>query len=167
MPQLGIPEIFVILVVALVVFGPQRLPEIARQVGKALAEVRKVQAQFRTQFDDVIGDLDPRSIIEDGPVDRTPPGHATQPTELPDQREPHVSSIDPGAARTATSRFRPPTAQTPPLSAPSRAPTQSPPAAGSGVTPPHATSILARERPLQGHWRPTPPPRPPCPSWNI
>lgn len=120
-----------ILVVALVVFGPQRLPEIARQVGKALAEVRKVQAQFRTQFDDVLGDLDPRSIIEDGPVERTPPRPATQPTELPDQSKRHVSSIDPGAARTATSRFRPPTPQTPPLSAPPRAPSQSPPAAAA------------------------------------
>jgi Tat protein translocase TatB subunit len=39
--SLGPAEILVILVVALIVLGPKRLPEAARQVGKTLAEVRK------------------------------------------------------------------------------------------------------------------------------
>ena len=38
---LGGPEIFLILVVALIVFGPRRLPEIGKSVGKMLAEFRK------------------------------------------------------------------------------------------------------------------------------
>lgn len=39
--SLGPAEIMVILVVALIVLGPKRLPEAGRQVGKAIAEVRK------------------------------------------------------------------------------------------------------------------------------
>ncbi len=37
----GTPELLVILVVALIVLGPQRLPEVARALGKALAELRR------------------------------------------------------------------------------------------------------------------------------
>jgi len=53
--SLGPAEILVILVVALIVLGPSRLPEAGRQVGKALAEVRRwtrdVQAEVKTAFD--------------------------------------------------------------------------------------------------------------------
>jgi sec-independent protein translocase protein TatB len=38
--NLGIPELLVIAVLALIVFGPERLPELARQAGKALARFR-------------------------------------------------------------------------------------------------------------------------------
>lgn len=38
---IGTPELLVILVVALVVLGPQRLPEVARMLGRGLAELRK------------------------------------------------------------------------------------------------------------------------------
>src|SRR5919204_176636 len=48
--NLGPAEILVILVVALVVFGPKRLPEVGRQVGGALRELRKVQDTVRTEI---------------------------------------------------------------------------------------------------------------------
>lgn len=38
---IGLPELVVILVVALIVLGPKRLPEVAQALGKALAELRK------------------------------------------------------------------------------------------------------------------------------
>ena len=38
---IGTPELLVILVVALIVLGPERLPEIARVLGKAMAELRR------------------------------------------------------------------------------------------------------------------------------
>ena len=53
--SLGPAEILVILVVALIVLGPKRLPEAGRQVGKALAEVRRwstdVKQEIRTAVD--------------------------------------------------------------------------------------------------------------------
>lgn len=54
MPNLGGPEILVILLVALIVLGPKRLPEVGRQVGKAMRELRKVQSDVRAQLDDVL-----------------------------------------------------------------------------------------------------------------
>jgi sec-independent protein translocase protein TatA len=38
---LGIPELMVIFVIALVVFGPKRLPDLGRSVGRAMAEIKK------------------------------------------------------------------------------------------------------------------------------
>jgi Tat protein translocase TatB subunit len=38
---IGTPELLVILIVALIVLGPKRLPEVARALGKGLAELRK------------------------------------------------------------------------------------------------------------------------------
>ncbi|HKE11345.1 MAG TPA: twin-arginine translocase TatA/TatE family subunit [Myxococcota bacterium] len=47
---IGMPELILILVVALIVFGPQRLPELARSLGKGLAEFRRASADLREQF---------------------------------------------------------------------------------------------------------------------
>ncbi len=47
MPQIGPLEIMAIAVLALVVFGPQRLPEIARNIGKAVNEMRRMSAEMR------------------------------------------------------------------------------------------------------------------------
>jgi Tat protein translocase TatB subunit len=44
---LGGPELFLILVVALIVFGPRRLPEIGKSMGKMMAEFRKASNEFR------------------------------------------------------------------------------------------------------------------------
>jgi sec-independent protein translocase protein TatA len=52
--NLGPAEILVIIVVALLVFGPKRLPEVSRQVGGALRELRKVQETVRSEIDAVI-----------------------------------------------------------------------------------------------------------------
>jgi Tat protein translocase TatB subunit len=47
MLNIGPPELIVILVIALVVVGPQRLPELARTLGRGLRELRKVQDDVR------------------------------------------------------------------------------------------------------------------------
>jgi sec-independent protein translocase protein TatA len=47
---IGMPELILILVVALIVFGPHRLPELARSLGKSLAEFRRASADLREQF---------------------------------------------------------------------------------------------------------------------
>lgn len=51
MPQIGAPEILLVAVIALIVFGPRRLPEIARSMGKSLAEFKRQASDLRSEFE--------------------------------------------------------------------------------------------------------------------
>jgi sec-independent protein translocase protein TatA len=44
---LGIPELIVIFVIALVVFGPKKLPDLGKSIGRAMAEFKKAQQEFQ------------------------------------------------------------------------------------------------------------------------
>jgi TatA/E family protein of Tat protein translocase len=50
----GPAEIAVILLIALIVFGPKRLPEVGRQVGSAMRELRKMQDAVKSELDGVL-----------------------------------------------------------------------------------------------------------------
>lgn len=54
--DIGIQELIVIFVVALLVFGPKRLPEIGRALGKGLAEFRKAMQGVKDQIDTEMSD---------------------------------------------------------------------------------------------------------------
>ena len=58
MPSLGPAEILVVLVVALLVFGPSKMPEMARQAGRAFKEFRRVQQHLRSEISGAMSDLD-------------------------------------------------------------------------------------------------------------
>jgi sec-independent protein translocase protein TatA len=58
MPSLGPAEILVILVVALLVFGPNKMPEIGRQVARGVREFRKIQHHLSSELQSVVSDLD-------------------------------------------------------------------------------------------------------------
>lgn len=47
---IGLPEMALIMVVALLVFGPKKLPEIGRSVGKALKSFQDASKEFETEF---------------------------------------------------------------------------------------------------------------------
>jgi len=49
--SIGMPELMVIFVIALVVFGPRRLPEIGRSVGRAIAEFKRASSELRDTFE--------------------------------------------------------------------------------------------------------------------
>ena len=51
---LGGPELFLILVVALIIFGPRKLPEIGRSFGQMLGELRRASIDFKRTIDDEI-----------------------------------------------------------------------------------------------------------------
>ena len=50
MPSIGPLEILLVAVVALIVFGPERLPEIARTIGKTASELRRMASEVRDEF---------------------------------------------------------------------------------------------------------------------
>lgn len=50
--SLGAPDMLFLMVLALVVFGPRRLPEIGRQIGKLMYEFRKASNDFKLQIED-------------------------------------------------------------------------------------------------------------------
>ena len=49
--SLGIPELILIFIVALIVFGPKRLPEIGRTIGKAMGEFKKATDDFKNTIE--------------------------------------------------------------------------------------------------------------------
>lgn len=61
--SLGVPEIIFILVLALLIFGPKRLPEIGRTVGKGLSEFRRASSEIqRTINAELALEEDPRPV---------------------------------------------------------------------------------------------------------
>lgn len=49
--NLGMPEMIFIFLLALVIFGPRKLPELGRQLGKVLAEFKRASNEFRNQLE--------------------------------------------------------------------------------------------------------------------
>jgi TatA/E family protein of Tat protein translocase len=49
--NLGMPEMIFIFLLALILFGPKKLPELGRQLGKALAEFKKASNEFKSQLE--------------------------------------------------------------------------------------------------------------------
>ncbi len=60
MPSIGFGEILVILVLALIIFGPKRLPEMGRTIGRSLREFRRATSDFRAEFERDLDDDLPR-----------------------------------------------------------------------------------------------------------
>src|SRR3954451_2900704 len=85
--SLGPEKIFLILVVALIVFGPQRLPDIARQVGAAMRELRRMQDSVRDELEHVLHpDYTPGGTTTDGTGSIEETDHAALPPgSIPDE----------------------------------------------------------------------------------
>lgn len=56
--MLSIPHLILLFVIALIVFGPEKLPQLARTLGKAMAEFRKVTGDLRRVVDDEMRDME-------------------------------------------------------------------------------------------------------------
>lgn len=52
--SIGFPELIVILSIALLVFGPKKLPEVGRSIGKALREFRKTSDEIKERIEEEI-----------------------------------------------------------------------------------------------------------------
>jgi sec-independent protein translocase protein TatA len=84
MGNIGATEIILILILALVVFGPRRLPEIGRTIGKSLREFRKASQDLRDEFQFSLDDDEP-------PMETSP----AQPEPKPEpEAEPQATPSD-------------------------------------------------------------------------
>jgi TatA/E family protein of Tat protein translocase len=92
--MLGFGEMAFLFVLALLVFGPKKLPEIARQVGKALNEFKRASNEFRSQIESEISNLEretrpqilpptepPQGAVASGTVIDVPPVEHAPPVE--------------------------------------------------------------------------------------
>src|SRR5215510_4844101 len=85
--NLGFTEMAFIFFVALIIFGPKKLPEIGRQIGKALNEFKRASNEFRAQIESEIHQLDLESQHQILPPASPPAGAVAT---LPLQPEPSV-----------------------------------------------------------------------------
>jgi len=98
--DIGVMEILVIAIVAIVVFGPERLPDFARQLGRFVRTVRQMADNAKADLQREMGDdftslrdelkgLDPREMVK-GTIDDDEP--TPTPTPAPVQQKP----LEPG-----------------------------------------------------------------------
>jgi sec-independent protein translocase protein TatB len=86
---IGFPELLFILVLALLIFGPRRIPEIGRTLGKAMGEFRRATTDFKRT-------LNLEAALDEDPVRKPPP-----PVAPPAQARPVVSDSATGESAAA------------------------------------------------------------------
>ncbi len=60
--SLGVPELVLIFIVALLLFGPRKLPQIGRSVGRAMGEFRRASNEFKRTIEDEVAAEDIRDV---------------------------------------------------------------------------------------------------------
>jgi sec-independent protein translocase protein TatA len=62
--SIGMPELIIIFVIALIIFGPRKLPELGRSLGKSLAEFKKASNELKSTLEEEIRLEEQRSTLE-------------------------------------------------------------------------------------------------------
>lgn len=106
--SLGIPELLLIFVVILIVFGPRRIPEIGSMLGKALAEFRKATDDLKNTIEREVRLEELKKITPPTLAEFTTPFESisrTAPAAVPDPAAPQpelVASATPDATTTSS-----------------------------------------------------------------
>ena len=79
MGPIGVPELIIIFVVALLVFGPRKLPELGKSLGRGLSEFRRASNELRNTLEEEV------RVIEQEPSE---PTHSKQAEVQPVDQEP-------------------------------------------------------------------------------
>jgi Tat protein translocase TatB subunit len=81
--NVGTPELLVILVVALLVLGPDKLPEVARKIGNVVGELRRMSAGFQAEMRDAL-----QEPVHLPPAKPAAPGAPVEPADVAEPDEP-------------------------------------------------------------------------------
>lgn len=97
---LGGPEILLLLVLALIVFGPRKLPEIGKSMGRMLAEFRRASNDFRRTIEDEVEAEKMRAALNEAPKpapapEASSPGAVEPPSASPGGAEAAPASDNP------------------------------------------------------------------------
>ena len=68
---IGMPELVIIMVIALIIFGPRKLPELGRSIGRSLNEFKKASNELRSTLDEEIRVEEQRSAERQRPPSAT------------------------------------------------------------------------------------------------
>jgi sec-independent protein translocase protein TatA len=95
---LGIPELIVIFVIALLVFGPRKLPDLGKSIGRAMAEFKKAQQEFQESVQAEMKDVEKTADLEEikrlGSLDH--PAYHKTPEEKPGEGPEAGGEAEPG-----------------------------------------------------------------------
>ena len=97
MGPVGLPEMAVIFVIALVLFGPKKLPELGRMLGTAISYFRRVRSEMKAAFDRELQDLErqarpPKEIHSGHPHDNDTNAESVRPAVVVHQTDIRVLS---------------------------------------------------------------------------
>jgi TatA/E family protein of Tat protein translocase len=126
--MLSIPHMIVLFVVVLVVFGPQKLPELARGLGKLMAEFRKASTDFRSAFEEEMREMERQTLQSERKkaAEAVAAGDPAQPATLATPGGADTLATDsPSDPRTSESPLLAPVAESVPRSSEAHAETAS------------------------------------------
>jgi sec-independent protein translocase protein TatB len=108
--MLSIPHMIVVFIVVLVVFGPQKLPELARSLGKLMAEFRKASTDFKSAFEEEMRDLERQALLAERrkAAEATAASAAAEPSQPTTLATPAGTGTPPSDAQTDSSATQAP-----------------------------------------------------------
>lgn len=79
--SIGMPELLVIFVIALIIFGPRKLPDLGRSLGRSISEFKRASNELRTTLDEEIRIEDQKASQDATPAtDKQPAVDSTTPS---------------------------------------------------------------------------------------
>ncbi len=92
---IGMPELIIIFVIALIIFGPRKLPELGRSLGRSLAEFKKASNELKSTLEEEIRLEEQKSKLDEQRA-KTEVAQASAPSATAAQT--HIDAVTTGTA---------------------------------------------------------------------